>query len=186
MFLFKTLAIVLLIPFMAQAEPDLQYCEGEYALCAAATGVISGEFIRADNGEKYPAATVLCPIFNGKALADLSGGNMTGSCDAPTKETIWSLFAVETEQPQEMLDWEVGETVVQFCGSDTNAAGQMANCFSFLCEKIGKVNGVELASCSCPVGQSENNNTPFVIQAGQGNKNYCANIPVGAPLSWIE
>ena len=84
MFLFKTLAIVLLIPFMAQAEPDLQYCEGEYALCAAATGVISGEFIRADNGEKYPAATVLCPIFNGKALADLSGGNMTGSCDAPS------------------------------------------------------------------------------------------------------
>ena len=171
---------------VAHADPELRFCEGEYALCAAATGVIAGEFVQANNGQKYPAATVLCPVFNGKALADLTGGNMTGSCNPPSKDTIWSLFAVETEQPQQMLDWEVGETAVQICGSDTNAAGQMANCFSFLCERIGKINGVELASCTCPVGQTTNNNTPFAIQAGQGDKNYCANIPVGAPVSWIE
>ena len=186
MFLFKTLVITLFIPFIANAEPELRFCEGKYALCAASTGVIAGEFVIANNGEKYPAATVLCPVFDGKALADLNGGNMNGTCDTPSKDTIWSLFAVETEQPQEMLDWQVGEAIPQVCGSDTNAAGQMANCFSFLCERIGKVNGVEVASCTCPVGQTTDNNTPFAIQAGQGDNNYCANVPVGAPLSWIE
>ena len=133
MFLFKTLVITLFIPFIANAEPELRFCEGKYALCAASTGVIAGEFVIANNGEKYPAATVLCPVFDGKALADLNGGNMNGTCDTPSKDTIWSLFAVETEQPQEMLDWQVGEAIPQVCGSDTNAAGQMANCFSFLC-----------------------------------------------------
>jgi hypothetical protein len=72
-----------------------------------------------------------------------------------------------------------------FCPGDTT--NTFANCFSFACVRAGKINGVEVATCFCPIAESLTGTgvplgTSFGTQAGQGNEDICSQLPVGAPF----
>ena len=76
-------------------------CKGDFALCAASncTPVLNPDgtpkMIRArtEGGgfASYPEMSCMCPILRGAAIADVTGGNMRGSCAAPSKNGVWSL-----------------------------------------------------------------------------------------------
>src|SRR5262245_22195499 len=40
------------------------------------------------------------------------------------------------------------------CPASPIRMNTFANCFSFACERAGKINGVEVANCFCPIGES--------------------------------
>ena len=120
-----------------------------------------------------------------------------GNCTAPTivngvdvgDDGIWSLYSPMAQIPQEINNWNQGKkksaAPPNFCPGDmTNT---FANCFSFACVRAGKINGVEVATCFCPTGESLTGTgvapgTSFGTQAGQGNEDICSDIPVGAPF----
>src|SRR5262245_27062662 len=59
-----------------------------------------------------------------------------------------------------------------------------AQCFSFACERAGEINGVKVANCFCPIGESLTGTvvepgTAFTTQAGQGKEDICSELPVG-------
>lgn len=92
-----------------------------------------------------------CPILNGRSIADLDGGNMTGSCDPPPNG-VWSTYAPLTEIPQEYTTpaWQTVAATSLTCPG----AGQYAQCFSFSCVLDGTVNGQALAKCTCPIDKA--------------------------------
>ena len=164
----------------------LEICDGKFALCAASTCVPTGKTITVQ-GKEYPEASCQCPVLEGKALADVDGGNMQGTCDTKDKAQVWRLFSYKAFLPQQMNDWSKSpakqKTRVQECGSELNLGADTVNCFSMSCEITKDINGTEIASCSCPIGQSVENTdvdpaTSFLIQSGQGNPEYCDKNPV--------
>ena len=169
----------------AQTPPpdqEITLCDGKYALCAASTCRLTGKKITTNDGKTWPEVSCTCPILEGKAIADLTGGNMKGSCAAPTGQ-VWSLFAPKVYYPQEASNF------VTTPKSDTRASvqacsGQFAqgstNCWSMICD-IGKtINGSPTANCKCPIGQIKHG-TEFLTEAGQGNQSACTEHPVAAP-----
>lgn len=89
----------------AQDGHDFQICEGSFALCTASTCTPTGNKIRVNGTQRlFAEADCTCPIFSGNAIADLTGGNMQGSCSPPPNGT-WSLFSLMFEIPQEINDW---------------------------------------------------------------------------------
>jgi len=100
----KKLCLSLLMFFsgltFAQTTPTIALCDGDYALCAASTCRLTGNKIQTNDGKSWPEVICTCPILKGKAIADLTGGNMKGSCAAPTGQ-VWSLFAPKVYYPQE-------------------------------------------------------------------------------------
>jgi len=170
-----------------QSIPDgLQMCEGQFALCAASTCTPTGRTITV-KGKTYPEAICECPVLNGKALADVNGGTMQGSCASTHKGQVWSLFSYRAFLPQKMNDWGTTpreqKTRVQECSAELNLGAQTVNCFSMSCEITSTANGTQIASCSCPVGESVTDTriepaTSFLIQSGQGDPAYCGKNPV--------
>jgi hypothetical protein len=79
---------------MAAEGQDFQICRGYFALCAASTCKATGTNIRVNvtsgGTVLFPEADCTCPIFSGHAIADVTGGNMTGSCEPPEPGKIWS------------------------------------------------------------------------------------------------
>lgn len=169
----------------AQAPDGLTTCDGRFALCAASTCTPTGKTITTTMGESYPEVECKCPILEGKALADIQAGNMTGSCDIPRPGTVWSLFAPRVFYPQEAAGFsrrpQDMRARVQMCGADLNQGYNASNCFSFICEDLG--NG--LASCRCPMGQVPAN-TAFLTEAGQGNPQACNQHPVSLPIGVLK
>ena len=120
---------------------------------------------------------------------------MTGSCEPPEPGKIWSLYSVRAEIPQAIHGWEPTGTEAaappQVCPKSTKKNpnnNQLVNCFSFLCDTERYINGVPVATCRCPIGESlagktVNPGTAFVTQAGQGDQTFCAKLPVGGPIS---
>lgn len=101
--------LLALAPPMARADgagggPPFRFCDGYYALCAASTCTPSGTTIQVNlpggGTAPFPQADCSCPIFQGRALANVTGGNMQGSCNPPSPNKmppsptglIWSLF----------------------------------------------------------------------------------------------
>ena len=80
LFAFATLAAHAQTP---PPTPEIVLCDGKYALCAASTCKLTGKKITTNNGVTYPEVSCTCPVLEGKAIADLTGGNMAGSCAAP-------------------------------------------------------------------------------------------------------
>jgi hypothetical protein len=174
---------------------DFQICSGYFALCAASTCKATGTNIRVNvtsgGTALFPQADCTCPIFSGHAIADVTGGNMTGSCEPPEAGKIWSLYSVRKDIPQ-APEWDP-ETAAppQVCPKSTpkeKNSNQLVNCFSFLCDTERYINGVPVATCRCPIGESlagtkVNPGTAFVTQAGQGDQKVCAELPVGGPIS---
>jgi hypothetical protein len=76
---------------------------------------------------------------------------MQGSCDAPSANEVWSLFAPIAEAPM-APDWSVQPVVprVFISGPEAN----FSNLFSFLCVKSRVVNGAQLANCFGPINES--------------------------------
>lgn len=175
---------------------DFEFCTGYFALCAASTCTPTGRTIKvnvASGGTaRFPEANCLCPIFQGRSIADLAGGNMRGSCDAPTADTIWSTFAVHKLIPQQINNWEPSGTDAQappqICPKTPPRGRQLTNCFSFLCDNKTYINGTPVATCHCPLGESLSGTpvapaTAFITQAGQRDQAFCAAHPVSGPIS---
>jgi hypothetical protein len=177
----KILLVLALTIFGTAQAGEITTCDGEYALCAASTCKPTGKTITGNNGTAYPEVECRCPILNGRAIADTSAGNMTGSCAATDDQHVWSLFAPKTHYPQEINNFSKKpkdtKVVVQACASSLNLGAQSSNCFSWNCVK-GK-NGI--AVCSCPTGQVPAD-TAFLTEAGQGNPAACSQYPVSLPI----
>jgi len=197
--------LLALAPPMARADGgetghNFQSCDGYYALCAASTCTPSGTNIQVNlpggGTAKFPQADCLCPIFHGRALADVTGGNMQGSCDPPVPPStgqIWSLFSPEKDIPQEFNDWaQVPESAeaapVQICPAALKLGDKSVNCFSFACDTETYINDVPVVTCHCAIGESFVGTsvpprTAFAIQAGQKNQAFCAEYPIALPFT---
>ncbi len=159
-------------------RPELTFCHGDFALCAAASCTPTGGTIKV-NGKKFPAALCECPILNGWSIADLNGGNMTGSCDPPPNG-VWSLYFPLTEIPQEftMPPWQTVAATPLVCPGGNASA--YAECFSFACVLDGSVNGQPLAKCRCPIDSAKKQ---FVTAGGNCDTSNCrAELLIGAPF----
>ena len=168
-------------------EPDISMCSGKFALCAASTCKPTGGMITSNDGQVWPEVSCTCPVLLGKAIADLTGGNMQGSCAAPMvngKRGVWSLFAPVFNYPQEANNFvqepkSAMDVKIQRCGGAV-AAGS-ANCWSYSCTyDTDKINGTQTATCKCPINQIAKG-TAFLTEAGQGNSKACFQNPVAAP-----
>jgi hypothetical protein len=182
---------------MAQSfQHDFQFCNGDFALCAASTCTPTGGMIAVNTATgtaPFPAAQCTCPIFPGPAIGDLNGGNMQGSCAPPSSNGVWSLYSLKTHIPQEINNWSRGKkdsaAPPLVCPANLGLGTQFANCFSFACVRAGKIHGVEVATCVCPLGESLEGktvgaNTAFLTQAGQRNEDICSQHPVSGPISF--
>ena len=184
--LISTLALILVLLVVVSAHaatPDIKLCDGNYALCAASTCKLTGGTITTNDGKTYPEVACTCPVLKGKAIADLTGGNMKGSCAAPDKEHVWSLFAPKFHYPQEANNFvaepkSATRVKVQNCGA-ANAL-KSTNCFSMLCTYSKPINGTPVATCKCPIGQIAQG-SDFLTEAGQGDPAACDQHPVAAP-----
>jgi len=198
-------AMLLVVPpVLAQSfQHDFRLCFGDFALCAASTctPIIGGtiEVNTATGTAPFPAASCLCPIFSGSAIADVNGGNMQGSCDPPLQygsQGVWSLYWPTAHIPQDINNWsrssKKSAAPAQVCPASLKQGNQLANCFSFACiREPGKIHGVEVATCFCPLGESLEGtavpaNTAFGTQAGQCNEDICFQHPVSAPLGFDD
>jgi hypothetical protein len=181
---FLLAGIALILSVTAAYAQNLQVCDGKYALCAASTCTPTGKTMTV-GGNTFPEMKCECPILKGTALADVTGGNMQGSCASANKDEVWSLFSVTDSLPQEKNNWsrKPADMAAQYQVCKHNA---FTNCFSFSCRKVKDKHGVEIAVCTCP--QNENLKAEpvpigaFGTEAGQGDAEYCNKSPVGAPL----
>jgi hypothetical protein len=172
------------------AKPELTLCQGQFALCAAATCKLTGRMMP---GTKFPEVVCECPVLPGPALADVTGGNMKGDCTAPvdpvTKKTgVWSLFWPQLDIPQKIDGhWRKNVAALPHNCPATDSSGekvQFAQCFSFACRNVRTVEGVTIADCYCPAQTvpDKSTNTEFAVQAGQCQSGVCSQYPVGAPF----
>lgn len=214
--------LLALAPPMARADGaggglPFQFCDGYYALCAASTCTPSGTKIQVNlpggGTREFPQADCLCPIFHGRALANVTGGNMQGSCNPPSPNKmppsptglIWSLFSPEEDIPQELNGWSqipegIDAAPQQICPAARNLGDKSVNCFSFSCDsptyETSDIDGspspgggiVPVVTCHCAIGESFAGNpvpahTAFAIQAGQKDRAYCAKYPISLPFT---
>jgi hypothetical protein len=174
---------------------DFQICHGYFALCAASTCKPTGGQItvRTATGgtATFPEADCTCPVILGPSIANLTGGNMNGSC-VPEPGQIWSTYQPRPNIPQEITNWV--PTLPQaaapplFCPKTRNLGNQLVNCFSFACDSQTYINNVPVVTCHCPIGESLAGtpvpaHTSFLTQAGQGDPAFCADHPVSGPIS---
>src|SRR5262249_22616757 len=210
-------AILLAVPqVMSQGSLDgIRLCPRDFALCAASICTPTGGTIEVKceagapgcntNGTaSFDEAKCICPIFPGPSIGDISGGNIAqplgpGHCfeppdmvnGVPVDDGVWSLYSPQAQIPQEINNWNQGKKKSAapplICPASPIRMNTFANCFSFACERAGKINGVEVANCFCPIGESltgtvVNPGTEFTTQAGQGNEDICSQLPVGGPF----
>ena len=176
---------------------DFAICSDSFALCAASTctpdrnGKTITVNVTAGGTAQFPEADCTCPVLRGPSLADLSGGNMQGSCQPPSDEQVWSLYAPRSNIPQALTDWRRGPSATNapllVCPASFNLGTQFANCFSFACDLAGRINGQPVATCHCALGESIEGtsvppNSAFATQAGQGDSEICDEHPVAGSL----
>lgn len=180
----------------ARSGHDYKRCYGYFALCAASTCTPTGGTITVNviggGTAVFPEADCVCPIFYGRALADLNGGTMTGSCTAPSKDELWSIYKNTERIPQAMNDWvQRGPKVWapnQICKAKLDLGDQSVNCFGFPCDSEDYINGVPVTTCHCALGESFEGtavapHTAFWTHAGQNSQAVCAEHPAAVPIS---
>ncbi|HEY0140433.1 MAG TPA: hypothetical protein VGF48_06025 [Thermoanaerobaculia bacterium] len=171
-------------------KPQLTLCQGNFALCAAATCTLTG---RTFPGTQFQEVMCKCPVIDGQALADVTGGNMQGSCAPPIdpvtkKAGVWSLFWPMLNIPQEVNGrWRKNVPALPHnCPATTGDPAEpvlFGQCFSYSCTNVRKVNGVLIADCYCPAEYVQSSTkTEFAVQAGQCQSSVCSQVPVGAPF----
>jgi hypothetical protein len=175
--------------------PDLQICSGYFALCAASTCTPTGKKIAVNTATgttPFDEADCTCPVILGQSLANLSGGNMQGSCDPPEPGQIWSEYELRPDIPQAITNWvpHLPEDAItpQICPASLNLGNQYAQCFSFSCDDETYINNVPVVTCHCAIGATLTGthapaHSSFLIVAGQGDERYCAEHPVSNVIS---
>ncbi len=193
--------LLVLAPAAAEAGDaagghDYRLCGGYYALCSASTCKPTGKHIRVNvtggGTATFPEVACTCPIFSGVARADVTGGNMQGSCESPGPGQIWSLYFPKANIPQEINNWVPtgpgAKAPPQVCPKNLDAGNGISNCFSFACNSETYINGVPVATCHCPMGESFAGTpipprTAFATQVGQGDQQFCFRHPVSVPIA---
>jgi hypothetical protein len=179
----------------ASATENLTVCVGDFALCAASTCTPDGKKI-AVNGTSmfFEEAQCTCPIFDGPNIADVNGGNMKGSCAPPSANGVWSTYFPQGRIPQAINDWRrQGDKAAApgfICPATEMNNFLFTNCFSFACTRAGRINGVPVATCYCPIQEFDGGpvtpGTPFFTQAGQCNESICSQYPVGGVFAFDD
>ena len=139
---------------------DFQFCRGYFALCAASTCTRTGKQIAVNTvtgrTRNFPEADCTCPVILGPSLANLSGGNMQGSCEPPGPGQIWSSFQIRPNIPQALTNWvptlPEAATQVQLCPASLHLGNQYAQCFSMSCDMETYINNVPVVTCHCALG----------------------------------
>ena len=175
-------------------EQSRRVCYGDYAFCSAATCTPTSQQIRVNTETGYayfPAAQCTCPVLHGLDEVEVLGGNMTGSCQPPNKSNVWSGFWPHPTTPQQLADWQDVAAPGLICGSDLMLGDKSVNCYSFLCKRAGTINGVPVATCTCPIGETFDGtampaDTAFFTQAGQCSVGYCSQYPVSDPIGFDD
>ena len=133
----------------AENSIELGMCHGAYALCAASSTEPTGGTIYV-NGVAFAEGTSVCPVLHGISIANLA--LMKGSCEAPGKGMVWSLFSTIKSYPQ-APSWAVAPAVIRTFVTTADAG--MSNMWSFPCVvRPKKVNGVTLSDCKGPMNES--------------------------------
>ena len=146
------IALFLALLLQSPAPPTgVTTCSGEFALCAASTctPVLDSQGqqkmiqVRVAGGglASYPEMSCTCPILKGKAIADVNSGNMRGSCAAPSKNGVWSLYSFRQHIPQAINGWATSplsktQVTGQVCAGAPGIAAPVVNCFSFACSPV--------------------------------------------------
>ena len=177
-----------------QFERSRRICYGDYAFCSAATCTPTGGQIRVNTAEGFayfPAADCTCPVLHGLDEVEVDGGNMRGSCQTPNASTVWSGFWPHPTTPQQLSNWQDAAAPGLICGSDLMLGDKSVNCYSFLCKRAGTINGVQVATCTCPIGETFDGtpipaDTAFFTQAGQCSVSYCKQYPVSDPIGFDD
>ncbi|MEA2162768.1 MAG: hypothetical protein QOK37_895 [Thermoanaerobaculia bacterium] len=172
-------AIILTSIFTPAQAQDFRICTGQFALCAASSGTPTGKTITV-NGTAFPEIVAVCPVLRGPAIADVAGGNMKGSCDAPGPGKVWSLYQIRENIPQ-APDWD-RKTAAPLRIFVTSSTAQTSNMFSFACTLTKRVHGVQLANCFGPANENPSGatlpaGTTVVTQSPAGST-----YPVSGPL----
>lgn len=197
---FRLVAMALVavaVPFtfgQNQIEQSRRICNGDYAFCSATTCTPTGQQIRVNTETGYanfPAAECTCPVIHGLDEVEVLGGNMTGSCHTPNASSVWSGFWPHPTTPQQLANWQDVPAPGLICGSDLMLGNKSVNCYSFLCKRAGTINGVQVATCTCPIGETFDGtpvaaDTAFFTQAGQCSVSYCSQYPVSDPLGFDD
>ncbi len=181
---------------VSSAAERLTVCFGDFALCAASTCTPDGKKIAVNGTDTlFDEAQCTCPILNGPNIADVNGGNMQGSCaPPPTSGGIWSTYSFQSHIPQAINDWKKhGDKAASpgyVCPANLTNNYQFTNCFSFACQRAGKIHGVPVATCYCPIQEFDGGpvdpGTPFTTQAGQCNESICSQYPVGGVFNFDD
>jgi hypothetical protein len=214
---FSKIAAVFLLALSAQfalaagnSKPQIVYCQGQYALCAGSTGTLTGKNISVKTisgvTQIFPAATVVCPVVTGMAVAGLNAGTMGNSCTAPSG-LVYSLFAQPATYPQATQNFQTEAPVETTCtgasipnitiNTPTFKSGltqAISQCWSMACTiNATPVNGVTTANCVCPVGEAIlggliPQNMPSVTQAqvSSNGKSPCGLNPVALSLGGVQ
>ena len=185
-----TIAIAALaLTFAAKAHADdaIMFCHQEFALCAASPAKPTGKLIAVNVGGKtvlYPEAVAVCPVLHGPSIANVTGGNMRGSCAQPGPNQVWSLYQVR-EKFAQAPDWKRNTSAPPrtFTTAGTPATS-ISNMFSFACTKTKRAHlfGPMLANCYGPISEDVQGapvavGTKVVTQAPVG-----ATYSVGGPV----
>jgi hypothetical protein len=174
----------------SEATPEFRFCHGYFALCAASTCTRTGKQIAVNtiNGGTrfFPEADCTCPVILGTSIANLSGGNMKGSCDPPEDGKLWSTYQARPDIPQALTNWvpHLPEDAAppQICPGRPNR--QYTQCFSFSCDIEPYINNVPVVTCHCAIGATlaglpASPQSSFPTQAGQGDPKICDQLPIG-------
>lgn len=214
------------------SKTQIELCgEGQnylFALCAASTCTDTGKRIAVNTprgGKRwFKEVSCTCPVVNTNssntgltgdlasafvsslpAIANVTGGNMKGSCDYPVaghpEAGVWSLYSTATSFPQATAlatvqnphpAWTTQPATWNHCSASLNQGREFTNCFSFKCGAPHlNDSGVLVSDCSCPKGEDVFSALPtvpaksFFTDAG-GNETdravkdqYCQSHPVG-------
>jgi hypothetical protein len=173
-----------------EATPDFRFCQGYFALCAASTCKPNGRHIAVNTitggTRNFPGADCTCPVILGTSIANLSGGNMKGSCEPPGDGQLWSTYQARPDIPQALTNWipHLPEDAAppQICAGRPNH--QFVQCFSFSCDTENYINNVPVVTCHCAIGATLAGlpappQSSFPTQAGQRDQAICAELPVG-------
>lgn len=197
-------AFLFMAPAHAASNTDVTLCKNiKFALCAASTCKPTGKKIAVNTPEggtrEFDEAECTCPVLpsgDEGAIANITGGNMKGSCNSEPG-TVWSLYKYVQSFPQKIYGWNYHKAGVNGeCTADLNLGRKYANCFSFKCDNIRTVKSkdgtpVTLASCYCPLGEDVFSAQPtkpatgFITQAGgdlptkKEQQEACYKYPVG-------
>ena len=187
-----------------ESNTEIKLCKNTpYALCAASTCKATGKKIAVNTPEggtrNFPEAECTCPVLpagDTGAFANVTGGNMKGSCKPP-KNGVWSLYSTVTTFPQKVYGWNYHDSAVNdACSTEVAPTDQFVNCWSFSLrqgpdgDERGRHHG-DPRHLPLPdrrgraVGAAGAAGTTFLTKAGgdlpttEEQQKFCGKLPVG-------